>query len=413
MGLPDHLRRGPGGLLPRLGDLGQRDRPQLLLPVRRPQGPHRRGDGLRVLLGDGSRDARDARHGLGLRRVRSLAGLPGPRRAADGRQRPLHPRGARPGASGRPGRLFISVLLLNPAAGHGRAARRWDAARPAVEAALGPLRVLKSERRGHGVELVRQALESGAKRVYAFGGDGTWHEAVGGYFAAGEAARSGAALAPLPAGSGCDFARHLGLPLDPVAAARALAGAPVRGIDAVRADLPGGTARYLTNMAGTGLAADAAEVVDRWGKPLGGTLSYLVATLAMLLTRPARRYRLTLDGKDASGLYHAVLLANTETTGGGMRAAPGADLEDGALDVLTVESSGRLALAARLAKLYDGTHVGTPGVGLRRARKVSLALDGPGTAGLNLDGEPSGALPADFTVLPRALPVLWRGRRDS
>lgn len=273
--------------------------------------------------------------------------------------------------------------------------------------------MLRSGRRGHGVELVRGALEDGARRVYAFGGDGTWHEAVGGYFAASPEARAPAALAPLPAGSGCDFARHLGIPLEPCAAARALASAPMRRIDAVAATRPGLPLRHLTNMAGAGLAADAAELVDRWGKPLGGTLSYLVAVAALLMTRPPRRYRLALDGADASGVYHAVLLANTETTGGGMRAAPGADLEDGFLDVLTVGASGRLSLARRLAGLYDGSHIGTPGVLLRRARRVDLALDGDGEAGLNLDGEPAGGLPASFEVLAAALPVLWPARAKS
>ncbi|MDE2290904.1 MAG: hypothetical protein KGL53_02370, partial [Elusimicrobia bacterium] len=264
------------------------------------------------------------------------------------------------------------LLLLNPAAGHGRALRRWEAARAAVERALGPLEVARTERRGHGVELVRSALEAGNRRVYAFGGDGTWHEAVGGFFAASEAARRGAVLAPLPAGSGCDFARALGLPLDPAAAAAALAGGRTRTVDAVRAQTAEGV-RYLTNMAGAGVAADAALLVERWGKPLGGTLSYLAATLAVVLTRPPRAYRLRLDGEDFSGRYHAVLAANTETTGGGMRAAPGADPSDGLLDVLTVADLGRLALAARLRRLYDGTHVGLPGVTLRCARRVELA----------------------------------------
>lgn len=238
---------------------------------------------------------------------------------------------------------------------------------------------------------------------------------MGGYFAAAPASRRGAALAPLPAGSGCDFARHLGLPLEPAAAARALAGAAPRAVDVVRVDSPGRDARHLTNMAGVGLAAQAAEAVDRWGKPLGGTLSYLLATAAVLLTRPPRRYRLTLDGADASGTYHAVLLANTETTGGGMRAAPGADLRDGLLDVVTVAGGGRLSLLRRLAGLYDGSHIGTPGVLLRRTRRVELALDGEEgpPAGLNLDGEPSGALPAAFTVLPGALDALWPGAPES
>ncbi|MBI5597243.1 MAG: YegS/Rv2252/BmrU family lipid kinase [Elusimicrobia bacterium] len=301
-----------------------------------------------------------------------------------------------------------SVLLLNPAAGNGRAARRWETARAAVQSSLGALQVLTTARRGHGPELVRAALDAGAQRIFAFGGDGTWNEAVAGFFAAAPSARAGAALAPLPAGSGCDFARHLGLPLDPAAAAALLAGAAVRRIDALRAEFAGASGRetrHLTNMAGVGLAADAAALVERHGKPLGGTLSYLAAVVWSLCAGGPRTYRLSLDGVDASGRYYAVLVANTETTGGGMRAAPGADLFDGRVEVLTVAALPKPALLFRLAKLYDGSHLGTPGVRMVQARKVEIEST-DGTAGLNIDGETAGTLPARFEVLPAALPVL-------
>lgn len=264
--------------------------------------------------------------------------------------------------------------------------------------------VRETSHRGHGVALVREAIAGGAKRVFAFGGDGTWHEAVGGYFAAG--APQDVVLAPIPGGSGCDFARHLKLPLEPGAAARSLSKAPVKRIDVVRADRPGLPSAFLTNMAGTGLAADANDLVDRWGKPLGGTASYLLAVVALLLLRPARSYRLVLDGADASGAYHAVILCNTETTGGGMRAAPGADLLDGKMDVLTVAKSGKVTLLRNLAKLYEGTHIEEPGVLLRRARRVEISAEDSEPAGLNFDGEPAGVLPASFEVIPGALPVL-------
>ena len=255
---------------------------------------------------------------------------------------------------------------------------------------------------------MREALAAGAERVFAFGGDGTWNEAVAGFFSASPASRARAALAPLPAGSGCDFARHLRLPLEPGAAAQALKDASPRAIDVVRAEFAGPAGpevRHLTNMAGVGLAADAAVLVERHGKPLGGTASYLAALLWALARGRPRRCRLMLDGVDASGDFHAVLLANTETTGGGMKAAPGADLFDGLVDVLRVQASSRAALLGRLGGLYDGSHIGTPGILMSRAREVELRCeDGP--AALNIDGETAGALPARFEVLPRALPVL-------
>lgn len=305
-----------------------------------------------------------------------------------------------------------NAVLVNPAAGNGRAAQRWEASRGAIEAALGPFEVLRTERRGHGPELVRRALEGGARRIYAFGGDGTWNEAVSGYFAASESARAGAALAPIPAGSGCDFARHLRLPLDPGLAAGVLSQGRMLHIDVLRAEFQDGAVkgvRHLTNMAGVGLVADVAAQVERWGKPLGGTLSYLSATLCMIIAGSPRAYRLIVDGEDLSGNYQAILAANTEFTGGGMRAAPGADLADGRFELLMVAALGRPALLSTLARLYSGAHIGMPGVTMRRARRVELSLNSEAgrPAGLNLDGECLGVLPGVFEILPGVLPIIW------
>src|SRR5581483_11196492 len=108
-------------------------------------------------------------------------------------------------------------LIVNPAAGGGRAARLA----PAVLAALRGhgLRVRREDTRdlAHARELALAAARAG-ERTMTFGGDG-----LAG--AAADALRHvpGAVLGVLPGGRGNDLARVLGIPADPLAACAALA----------------------------------------------------------------------------------------------------------------------------------------------------------------------------------------------
>ena len=226
-----------------------------------------------------------------------------------------------------------------------------------------------------------------------------------------EADRKGAAVACLPAGSGCDFARHFGLPRDGPWMAELLASGEPRRIDAGWCRFEGLDGRpresHFVNIAAFGLAGDVVFSMERLGKPLGGTFSYLAASITALLRSRPRSLRIRLDAKTLEGGYHMVAVANTSTTGGGMRIAPGADASDGRLDVVSVGPLGRATLLRNFPKIYAGTHLGVEGVEATQAWEVEAAPALPEEKVLlNLDGEASGRLPALFRVLPGALPVI-------
>ena len=299
------------------------------------------------------------------------------------------------------------TFVVNPAAGHGRGRARWEKAR-ALAAGLWPAHEVRVTRRpGHGRELAREAVSSGAELVVAVGGDGTLGEVVDGYLAA--PARGSAAIATFPAGSGCDFARHMGVPREPEEWAAAMAAARRRRIDAASASFRtrDGTprSRHFLSVAALGLAGDVAAGVERRGKPLGGTLTYLLEGLRAIAGARARRMTLVVDGREeAPADYHLVAAANTGTMGGGMRLAPGADARDGLLDVLTVGALSRAELLRLVPSIYAGGHVGAPGVVLRRARRLEVRSDE--ALPLNVDGDLDGAAPAVFEVLPKAVAFL-------
>ncbi len=301
------------------------------------------------------------------------------------------------------------LFIVNPAAGHGRGAARWRNAR-AQAARLWPGHAeVLSRRPGHARELAHAAVLDGAELIVAVGGDGTLGEVVDGYLSAPESARRGAAVATFPVGSGCDFARHAGVPTEPAAWAAALAAGRRRALDAALATFRGADgaprSRRFLNVAALGLAGAVAEGVHRRGKPLGGTLTYLLEGLWAVAGARPTRLSLTVDGvAEPPAEYHLLAAANTSTIGGGMKVAPAADAEDGMLDLLTVGPLTRGRLLTLLPRVYSGGHEGAEGVVLRKARRIEVDTERP--LPLNIDGDLDGTTPVVFEVLPRAIAFL-------
>lgn len=294
-------------------------------------------------------------------------------------------------------------FIVNPAAGRSRLWGRFQGVWPDP----GSLEFRLTERRGHAVELAAQAAGRGYARIVAVGGDGTLNEAAHGILSSG-ALPAGLALAHLPTGSGCDFARHAGIPRKPESWTAYLREGRIFRLDAGLAIWAGGLQRrHFVNIAMAGLPGDIVHSMERTGKPLGGALSYLLVSLARICAARAKPLRLRCDpGGEREGSFHMIALANTSTSGGGMRIAPQADAQDGLLDLVTVEGMGRLELLKNFPRIYAGTHLQVKGV--RNGRVRFLEASGLERVRLNLDGEPLGELPARFEVLPAALPMLLR-----
>lgn len=301
-----------------------------------------------------------------------------------------------------------AVFILNPAAGHGRAEKTWKKFQRELRRALPGAELLRTERRGHAADLAYDAARFGAEKIVAVGGDGTFCEALQGVMRLPREKRLACALGLVPAGSGCDLARHLGCPRGPDALAALLASGGRRAADAglARYRAPDGLAaeKYFINMASFGLAGDVAHHVHRMGKALGGTLSYALSSAWTLFGARAKAVRLSADGEDLSGRYYLGVLANTSSIGGGMLVAPGADEGDGLMDLVLVADMPRRRLWRNFPRLYGGTHLREPGISLRRVK--TLKAESGEKVWLNIDGEAEGELPAVFETLPGAVTLI-------
>ncbi len=284
------------------------------------------------------------------------------------------------------------TLIVNPAAGAGRAAKQL----PTAEAELGrlgiPVHREETTSLDHAMELARAATEAG-EAVFTLGGDGL----VGAV--AGALADTGTPLGVLPGGRGNDFARVLGIPGDPAEAVRALVAAPERKLDLAEA---GG--RPFIGIASCGFDSVANRIANE-SRLVKGNLVYLYAALRAVATWTPARFELVLDGKVRVYTGWSVGACNSKAYGGGMYAAPNAELDDGLLDVVVSERTSRFNFVFRLLpRVFKGTHVDLPYVHEMRAREVRISADRPFT--LYADGDPVQDLPVTVRVRPGALTVL-------
>src|SRR3712207_1423384 len=168
-----------------------------------------------------------------------------------------------------------------------------------------------TQRKGHAIELCREAATEGYDVVAALGGDGTVNEAANGL------AGSATPLTPIPGGSANVFARILGIPNDVVDATERLLHAADHWRPR-RVDLARVNDRWFTFSAGIGLDASVVERVDRHPdrKSRFGawyfTGSALLTFLRRYVVRPPR-LELTAGGRTHTGVTAMVQNAHPYT----------------------------------------------------------------------------------------------------
>ncbi|MGH3898334.1 MAG: diacylglycerol/lipid kinase family protein [Pseudonocardiaceae bacterium] len=289
------------------------------------------------------------------------------------------------------------TLIVNPHSGRGAAARCAGTVASTLRAAVPGLTATVTADAAATSRLATQAVRRGDDVLAVLGGDGTAH------LAAQAVAGSGTALAVLPSGSGNDLAAALGIPTDPVAAARHVADA-LRGGQRRRIDLgcvDGGACFTTVLCTGFDAAVNARANAMRWP---AGPRRYDLAVLAELAALTPRRVRVCAGDTERNLEAILVAVGNGPAYGGGLRICPDATLDDGLLDVIVIAAVSRRRLLRVFPSLRTGGHVHEPEVTVLRAATVHIDGD-PGWP-VYADGEPQGTLPVTMHCEPGALTVV-------
>jgi diacylglycerol kinase family enzyme len=242
-----------------------------------------------------------------------------------------------------------------------------------------------TERRGHATELARAASSGGAEGMVVFSGDGGFNEALNGL-------ESDIPIGFLPGGGTSVFARGLGVPRDPVEAARQVADAVATGRTR-RISLGRVNGRRFAFGAGIGLDAEMVRRVDDLGRRDDGRRpGDLAFAMALVHAITSRRGRLE-PALEIAGLGRAaaVFVANgspyTYLGRLGLPFAPEATFEQG-LDLVAPVRVSPVSVAPTVARVLSGRARGGRFLRGHDLDLIEIACDVP--LPLHADGEDLG-----------------------
>jgi diacylglycerol kinase family enzyme len=286
-------------------------------------------------------------------------------------------------------------LVFNPRAGQGRGARTLSSVARALRAVY-ELDERPTEGPRHCKQLVRDAALRGDAAVFVLGGDGSLR------VAASQLVGSETALGPLPGGTTNVVAAALGLPKDPVAAARRLAGAGARELDVGRVRSAAGESVFLMQLSG-GLDARVMAAVDPRWKRRFGKLAIAATGLREWVRYRFPLYALEVDGEAIAATGFVV--ANLAEYAGSFAIVPGAKADDRQLELLLFRGRRRRDALGFALDLARGRHLDRADVETRRVERVTVA--GPAPLVLQGDGDAfAEAPPFEIRLSSRRLRVL-------
>ncbi|MCO7238754.1 YegS/Rv2252/BmrU family lipid kinase [Aeromicrobium sp. CnD17-E] len=287
---------------------------------------------------------------------------------------------------------MLVTLVVNPVSGRRQGERIAAAATARLTGAGHRVARIHSSDGAQAREAVAREVAAGAELVLVVGGDGLLHDVLP------AVAERDVTVGLLPAGTGNDTARALGLPVgDPDAALDVVLRGRTRAVDLASTDRG-----HVVTVVASGFDSKVNERANamRWPR---GNQRYNLAILAELRTFQPLPFSLDLDGTRVDTEAMLVAVGNGPSFGGGLRIAEGAVMDDGLLDVCVIRPVSKARLVRVFPQLYRGTHVDLPEFERHRVRRVHLACPDVVAYG---DGERLGPLPLTVTVLERALRVL-------
>lgn len=269
----------------------------------------------------------------------------------------------------------MDLVIVNPSAGHGRTKRVLEQIKPKLDAST-EYDIWYTQYPFHATELAKQAAGMNRyERILSLGGDGTLREIAQGIL------YTDIGLGMIPAGTGNDFCKTLGIPMDIEQALEIALSGERRSIDTLMVD-----DKICLNIASAGFDARTVKNTFKFKRFVRGFLAYFFGVVQTFFSYRPIELNLELDdGTQLEKKAILICLANGKFYGGGFCPMPMADVTDGKMDIMVADYINRLSILRILPKFIRGKHVGDPRCAIFQCKSAQLRFSGEPC--LNIDGE--------------------------
>jgi YegS/Rv2252/BmrU family lipid kinase len=301
------------------------------------------------------------------------------------------------------------LVIVNPNAGNGKGKKDWDTISSLLKESDLNFTEKFTEKKRHAITLTLEGIEAGFRRLIIVGGDGTLNEVVNGVFLNNTCPTKDIVLALIPVGTGNDWGRMFGIPLDYKKAVGIITENKRMLHDIGLISFYNESERkerYFINIAGMGFES---VVVKRTNiqKDLGRSSKaiYLYNLLLSLLSYKNCKAEVIIDGEKIIADVFSINIGNGRYCGGGMRQTPDALPNDGFFDVTIINGMGKIEIIRNLKILYDGSILDHPKIDGYKCRNLKVNSDS--LIYTEADGESLGHTPVDFNIIPASINIIY------
>lgn len=282
------------------------------------------------------------------------------------------------------------ILFANPSSGRGKGGKVLSIIENFLKLSNEVFSSISTKSLEQSLFLLRESVNKYPQaKIIVIGGDGMLHAAINNV--------QGNPIGLIPAGTGNDFARALGLSLeDPIENIRRVLSADVEEVDLGKIG-----DEYFAAICSTGFDSVVNERANKLKWPTG-KMKYNIAMLLELPRFKPRNYEIVIDGKQMQTQAMLIAIANGLSYGGGMKVCPAADIQDGLLDIMILAPVPKLEFIRIFPSVFKGLHVTHPAVSILQGRSIQIKADAVAYA----DGERIAELPLDVSISHNKLKVL-------
>ena len=293
-------------------------------------------------------------------------------------------------------------VIVNPTSGNGSSKRKWPKIKAELESHAFDFDFAFTKYANHSKELVQHAIKQGFTKIISIGGDGTLHNIINGVQSQKKVNSSSIQIGVIPIGTGNDWIKTHGIPLNIKRAISILKKGNVKLQDLGKIDFidePRG-AIYFNNLAGVGFDGFVVSKVGKF-KHLGA-LAYLIGAIAGLFSFKNFQSSIIINDQEIQTKSLMVLAGLCTYSGGGMRLTKEPNPFHGFLDVSIAKDLGKLDIIKNLSNLFNGKIIKHPKVESYKVKDLSIIINSENKPFIQADGELIGTGNINISIVPEA-----------